>query len=185
MLGAAAVRLAEEFDTPVFPLRADKTPLTPHGFKDAVSDEDRIYSLFERHPDAALIGIATGGDARLLVLDIDQKNGKDGFRWSGLNSLPQTLTFETPSGGQHRYYRLPVGHTMRCSASGVCDGIDIRADGGYVAQGAPYKRVIDLPVADLGAAEIALLSRPRLITGQIANRRSIAGSDAARRVTRV
>ena len=182
MLADAAVRLAEEFGVPVFPLRGDKTPCTAHGFKDAVLGEDAIYALFEQHPNAALIGLATGGNARLVVIDIDRKNGKDGFQWGGLKSLPPTLAFETPSGGQHRYYRLPPGSPLRCSASVVFDGIDLRADGGYVAQGESYRRIVDLPVADLSEAEIALLSRPRPISGQIADLHSIASSDAARRV---
>ena len=181
-LAHSAAELADEFGAPVFPLRHDKTPCTAHGFKDAVATEEAIYELFERHQDAALIGIATGGDARLLVVDIDRKNGKNGFDWTGLRDLPETLTFQTPSGGQHRYYRLPPGSPLRCSASVVFDGIDLRADGGYVAQGAPYKRIVDLPVADLGEAEIRLLSRPRPLSGKIADLHSIAVSDAARRV---
>ena len=181
-LAADAVRYSEEFGAPVFPLRRDKTPCTAHGFKDAVLGEDAIYALFKQHPDAALIGLATGGNARLVVVDIDRKNGKDGFCWPGLEGLPHTLTFQTPSGGQHRYYRLPVGHTMRCSVGIVFDGIDIRADGGYVAQGAPYKRIIDEPIATLSEAEVALLSRPRPIAERIADLSCLATSDAAKRV---
>ena len=185
ILAEAAIRFAEEFGAPVFPLRRDKTPCTAHGFKDGVLGDDAIYALFGRHPDAALIGLATGGDARLVVVDVDRGNGKDGFCWPGLEALPQTLAFETPSGGQHRYYRLPPGSPMRCSASVVFDGIDLRADGGYVAQGDSYRRIVDLPVADLGEAEIALLTRPKPITGQIADLHSIAGSDAAQRVREI
>ena len=44
-LADTAVEYAEEFGA-VFPCKADKAPLTTHGFKDASDDPDIIYELF-------------------------------------------------------------------------------------------------------------------------------------------
>src|SRR5690348_8219772 len=53
----------------VFPCRADKTPATPRGFKDAVRQPDAIFGLWRSCP-GPLIGIATGEVSGVSVLDI-------------------------------------------------------------------------------------------------------------------
>ncbi len=162
-LADLAVKMAEELG-PVFPCAGDKSPLTAHGFKDASSDPDEIYSAFFAAPNAALIGIATG---EIVAVDIDRKNGKDGFRWPVLAELPLTRTQATPSGGEHRLYRLPPGRRLRGSLSGLFDGIDIKADGGYIATGPGYRWTNDEDIVTLTAAQCELLSRPtRLPTPQ-------------------
>ena len=136
---------------------ATSRPLTAHGFKDASSDPDKIYSAFSAAPNAALIGIATG---EIIAVDIDRKNGKDGFRWPALAELPLTRTQATPSGGEHRLYRLPPGRRLRGSLSGLFDGVDIKADGGYIATGPGYRWTNDEDIATLTEAQCDLLSRP-------------------------
>jgi hypothetical protein len=155
-LADLAVELAEDFG-PVFPCSVDKAPLTPHGFKDASDDPDKIYSAFSAAPSAALIGIATGD---IVAVDIDRKNGKNGFQWPVLAELPLTRTQATPSGGEHRLYRLPPGRRLRGSLSGLFDGIDIKADGGYIATGPGYRWTNDEDIATLSEAQCDLLSRP-------------------------
>ncbi|HET6497059.1 MAG TPA: bifunctional DNA primase/polymerase, partial [Thermoleophilia bacterium] len=44
---------------PVFPCKADKAPLTAHGYKDATTNENTIRAWWGRRPDAE-IGVATG-----------------------------------------------------------------------------------------------------------------------------
>ena len=72
-----ALRLAED-GYPVFPCKGDKTSACKRGFYDATTDPDKIRQLFAR-ADAELIGLPTGKASGLLVIDIDNKNGKNGL----------------------------------------------------------------------------------------------------------
>jgi len=133
-LSDLAIELSEEFG-PVFPLNAEKRPLTANGCYDASCDPEKISELFSKAPSAALIGIATGD---LIAIDIDRKGGKDGYQWSTLAELPFTRMQSTPSGGQHRFYRLPADRKLAGSLSSLYPGIDVKSDGGYVAHGPGY-----------------------------------------------
>ncbi|MGJ8609503.1 MAG: AAA family ATPase [Octadecabacter sp.] len=86
-----------------------------------------------KHPDA-LPGLPTGAASGIAVLDIDRKKDKDGFKAlkrAGLHKVAKSShTPDTPSGGQHVYFAHVDG--LRCSTSKVADGVDVRADGGYV-----------------------------------------------------
>ena len=127
-----ALTLAEK-GWPVFPCNPDKTPATAHGHKDASTDPAIITAWWTRSPDA-LIGIATGKESGLAVLDIDidASKGKDG--WKALQDAGKvpttTRTHATPRGGWHCFYRYREG--MRCSASKIAPGVDFRGDGGYI-----------------------------------------------------
>jgi hypothetical protein len=113
----------------VFPCRADKRPATPHGFKDAAGDPAAVRDLWFRYP-GALIGIATGTVSDLAVLDIDAKHGGADWWKAHKDRLPITRVIRTRSGGLHLWFRHGPG--LRCSASAIAPGIDVRADGGYV-----------------------------------------------------
>lgn len=117
----------------VFPCTADKRPLTCHGFQDASADPEQVGAWWGEWPHA-LIGIPTGQRTRLLVLDIDRKNGKDGYK--SLQALgfllPDTRTHRTMSGGEHRLFLLPEGASIKSSVNKLGPGLDIRADGGYI-----------------------------------------------------
>ena len=114
---------------PVFPLRpASKRPLSRRGFLDATLDPTLVSDWWRRRPDAG-IGIATGGTAGLLVLDIDPaKGGADSL--VGLGPVPPTVECLTGGGGRHFYFQHPGGEVR--SGVGLWPGIDLRADGGYV-----------------------------------------------------
>src|ERR1700730_19197531 len=57
--------------------RPGKHPMTTHGVNDATTDRGRIEAWWKESPDAN-IGIAAGGEAGILVLDIDPRNkGKE------------------------------------------------------------------------------------------------------------
>src|ERR1017187_3501630 len=61
----------------VFPLKPnDKVPMTSHGCKDATTDIDIIRQWWEATPNAN-IGIATGSESGLLILDNDAYKGGD------------------------------------------------------------------------------------------------------------
>ena len=63
---AAALDYAAD-DWPVFPVGSNKRPLTPHGFKDATTDERVIRKWWKRWPTA---GIATPTGDGIFVLDV-------------------------------------------------------------------------------------------------------------------
>lgn len=128
----------------VLPCSPDsKKPLTPHGFKDATIDADRVNELWSAHS-AAMIGIATGRDAGIFVLDIDvdEAAGRDGLSdlaelESRFHELPSGYRVRTPRGGLHLYFRYPAHLTVGSKVALVGpDGrrlsIDVRGDGGYV-----------------------------------------------------
>ena len=117
----------------VFPVRANKRPATPNGWKDATLNMGQIATWFGNREDMG-IGIATGPSG-LAVIDIDVKNGVDGYAtWEelcatyGYSELPDTPTVYTPSGGQHIYFKGKVA----CSAGKLGPGLDVRSIGGYV-----------------------------------------------------
>jgi len=81
------------------------------------------------------LGIATGADSGIWVLDIDPKGGglesmKNLVEAHG--SLPPTFVVQTGSGGYHYFFTLP-DFVIRNDQSGhVAPGIDIRGEGGQV-----------------------------------------------------
>lgn len=163
----------------VFPLAFNsKLP----AFKDqdwrklASNDPERVRRFYAEalteEPLDFNIGIATGES--LMVLDVDEKNGKAGSR--ALESLelrhgdlPETFTVGTASGGEHLYFRVPPGVYVPNSAGKLGDGLDIRGDGGYVVgpwsevDGRLYEVRKSLPIAPFPAAFIKLVSGPRPI----------------------
>ena len=132
-----ALKYAVVLGLPVFPLKPKgKTPLTRHGFKEATTNPKQISAWWDNEP-MANIGIATGGPAGLLVidLDVDEEKGIDGRetlrKWEGQHGkLPDhTWLAITGRGGYHYFYHDPFGSR---SGTGLYEGIDIRGDGGYI-----------------------------------------------------
>lgn len=111
-----------------------KNPRTAHGFKDATTDAGQIAAWAAQWPDA-LVDVPTGKASGLFVLDVDVKNGKDGFstlQAIGWN-LPATRTHRTKrGGGAHYLFRNPDGIPLKSSAGNMGDGLDTRGDGGYI-----------------------------------------------------
>lgn len=116
----------------IFPCRDNKSPYTAHGFKDATTDKIQIEKWWKEHPDA-LIGLPTGAQNGLLVVDCDEKHGKHGvaaFRVL-VGRDPETFTVTTPTGGKHYYYRWSSACPTN-SQDKLGYGIDVRSEGGYV-----------------------------------------------------
>ncbi|NDB68798.1 MAG: hypothetical protein EB015_12495, partial [Methylocystaceae bacterium] len=121
-------------------------PLEPNGKKPAIGDwpnmasrdTEIINGWFSNNLDRN-IGIYTGkygdGDQALIVIDVDNKNGKNGdqsllsLELEG-NELPQTLEQSTPSGGRHMVYLAPYACKQGVDVLG--EGLDIRSRGGYI-----------------------------------------------------
>lgn len=117
----------------VFPVKADKTPLTPRGYKDASRDQFQIQSWWDANPQA-LVGVATG-PSNIIVADIDVKKGKDGFKslQDKKLSLPPTFTYKTPSGGEHHvYYSTNANSIPQQTNLGELNGVDRQSGPSYV-----------------------------------------------------
>lgn len=121
----------------VFPLRPkDKRPATENGFKAATTNAQQIADWWDKHPDSN-IGIATGsmsGGLVVIDLDIDKEKGVNGYEslkeWQREHEeLPETWQSITGRGGYHLLFRDSATNKSR---TGLYEGVDIRADGGYI-----------------------------------------------------
>jgi hypothetical protein len=122
----------------------------------------------------ANIGIACGPASRLLVLDIDPRNGGDAsleVLEAELGVLPHTVQANTGGGGFHLFFRATFGHRLRGK---VGSGVDVKFAGGYVvappsihASGRAYawaagRSPSELPLAELPARWGGALQRDRI-----------------------
>lgn len=155
-----------------------KIPATPHGCKDASTDEDTVRAMWGDQP--YNIGLATGRASGVFVFDVDGSPPKDG----GLTGpealaelvdqhgpLPATLTVRTGSGA-HYYFKMPadvdLNNRARITVRGQKTALDVRADGGYVVvppsihpSGAAYQwEAGPREVADAPAWLIELVRKP-------------------------
>jgi hypothetical protein len=157
---AVALALASEGRS-CFPCAGNKRPTSPHGFLDASADPIALCELWSKCP-GQLVGVRTGNASGFDVLDLDRKHPQAAEWWTAhRDSIPVTRVHRTRSGGLHL---LPqhASH-LRCSASKIARGIDVRGDGGYV---------IWWPIAGLPALRAAPVapwpdwSRLRLLSRQ-------------------
>jgi hypothetical protein len=123
--------------------------------------EAEIWADFEAYPDAG-IGVATGEQSGFFVIDADVPDGHAANGVATLaeleerhGALPETLRAQSPSGGDHYYFKWPQGIELRNSASLIGPGVDCRASGGMIV--APptvrpgkgiYEWVSTAPIAD-------------------------------------
>ena len=125
----AALQLAEEYGYQVFPCNADKAPLTPHGFKDATSNREKIIEWWEQNPEA-LVGVPTGQVNKLYVIDVDP----DGMPWyeAHREGLTYWRIHRTRRQGVHLLYQIRPEQKYPNTASKIAPGVDTRGEGGYV-----------------------------------------------------
>lgn len=114
----------------VFPLRPrQKTPLTEHGCLDATRDKAQITEWWQRWP-TANVGIATGANSGLLVVDIDGEEGELALAELVAAHGPLPLVPEVRTGrGRHLYFAFD--ERVKNSAKRLAK-IDTRSTGGYV-----------------------------------------------------
>ncbi len=125
-LGEQAMHYAD-VGWPIFPLAPrGKSPLTSHGFKDAVADSEIVRSWWKRWPNAN-IGLWTRD---FTVLDVDPRHGGDesllDLTHSQHQSVMNTVSVVTGGGGAHYYFR---GSTKLKTAG---PGLDVKSVKGYV-----------------------------------------------------
>ncbi len=107
-----------------------KHPRSAKGFKDATVDPAVIQRWFRQWP-AAGIGIATGLSG-LVAIDIDPRNQGDktlAALEKEYGKLPRTPHHITGGDGDHHLFEKPQGD-FDCFVLG--QGIDVKADGGYI-----------------------------------------------------
>ena len=115
---------------PVFPCKADKSPLTVHGFKDASLDEAQIREWWTRWQNA-LVAISTG-PAHLCVVDWDDVLTYKAWR-AQHPEVMLTRIVVSPRCGVHSYYTTGDVIPSKTKAIKELPDTDIRATGGYAA----------------------------------------------------
>ncbi|MBX9625904.1 MAG: bifunctional DNA primase/polymerase, partial [Gemmataceae bacterium] len=112
--------------------RVGKHPMTGSGFKDATSEPGQVGRWWDQWPDAN-IGVATGPDSGIFVLDLDGPEAVAELEHleARHGELPATVMAHTGK-GSHRYFRWDTDRPVknRAKINGV--GIDVRGEGGYV-----------------------------------------------------
>ena len=106
-----------------------KVPACANGVSDATSDPAVVAEWWADKP--YNIGLSTNG---LVVIDVDSPTGD---KWLSdsvvkMQSLGAAPMAWTPNNGKHYFFRQPAGKAWRNTARKLADGVDTRANGGYV-----------------------------------------------------
>jgi hypothetical protein len=143
------------------------------GFLSATSSGDRIVNWWMGANSTCNVGIATGSRSGIWVLDVDTKDGHDGFgslsemcnRYG--DDVCETRTVETWSGGLHFYFRYPeqrvIGRRISAFKRIGLPHIDVCGDNGYVVgppsvvDGRSYRLLDDRPIAPTPVGLLAAL----------------------------
>lgn len=148
----------------VFPcVRDGKEPACTNGVNDATIDETQIRQWWSDDP-AYNLAVAPDS-ANSWILDSDPPLGADTLASLELEHglLPVTLTFQTPRGGTHYWFKGTAPSTVQK----LGPKLDTRGQGGYVlvppsiVQGKPYVRLIDAAIAESPGWFATLLARSR------------------------
>jgi hypothetical protein len=110
-----------------------KHPRTASGLREATASPAQVRQWWRRWT-GANVGIRTGEQSGLVVLDVDPDHGGvDSLRSliAQHGRLPPGLRVRTGSGGWHLYFAHP-GDSIPNSAGRLGPGLDVRGDGGYV-----------------------------------------------------
>ncbi len=114
-----------------------------------LTDPAWVHGFWTRFP-AWNIGLVTGHPSGFLVIDGDVKNGGTPVQmlaaWQNKYGvkIPEGPVVRTPSGGFHKYLKLPadVGHVP--TAKGWLPGVDFLADGAQVVAPPSWRNDIEL-----------------------------------------
>jgi hypothetical protein len=104
-----------------------------HGGLDATRDEATIRRWWSAHPEA-LPALMTGEASDIVALDIDTKNGRNGFdtlELLGVAVDPETPTAHTPHGGAHLLFAWP-GAAVPSSQDRLGPGLEVKGDGAWI-----------------------------------------------------
>jgi putative DNA primase/helicase len=130
-IAAGALQLAAR-GWRVIPLSGKKPLLTAWPQK-ATTDPNTILGFWAQYP-YANVGVVTGKESNLMVLDNDPRHGgNDSLRAleAKYGPLPETVQVITGSGGSHSYLQYP-GPDILNSSGLLAPGLDIKTEGGQV-----------------------------------------------------
>lgn len=106
--------------------RPGKHPRNSNGRTGATLDAALVRRWWKTWP-SANIGIATGNESGLLVLDQDDQYALDAVE------IPHTIESVTGRGGRHVLFSYPEDGARYITGTNiVAQGVDSRADGGYI-----------------------------------------------------
>lgn len=190
----AALIYAEKFNFQVLPLHSihkgkctcghikcsspGKHPILQHGVKDSTSNPEEIRALWTRYP-FANVGIRTGKESGIFVLDVDTK-GADGRETLAElerehGQLPNTVTVITGSQGLHYFFRYEEGIGNKVN---FAPSLDSRGDNGFVVaapsthvSGRRYEyelssHITDTPIAKAPQWLTSMLITPFMVMGE-------------------
>ncbi len=144
------------------------------------SNDPKQIEAWHRKWQACNWGIALA-KSRLIVVDVDEKEGKHGRdTYVDLDldhGFPDTLTVSTPSGGHHYYYQIPdddTEHKHRCALGKAGFGRDVDVPNyvlipGCRISGGTYTVERDIVVAETPAFFWSYIKeKPKAVVSQIA-----------------
>ena len=107
-----------------------KQPLIEGWITKATNKYEEALALFQPYTNCQ-IGVATGRGSGITVIDIDVKQGKNGFATlDALNiDIPPTVTQCTPTGGKHKFFKYT--DQLKNSVSTI-EAVDVRNNGGFI-----------------------------------------------------
>lgn len=145
-----AIRFTKEEDLPVLPLNGEKACRVK--FSERSKNTDIVRGWFNRETeDGSAVGLPTGYETRLIVVDCDVPKDKAGNRAAGETGdeqfrtlcarnkdVPSPVRQESPSGGIHYFYawRENVPSASKLVLGGVQTHIDTRSDQAYITMAA-------------------------------------------------
>lgn len=113
-----------------------------HGYKDATSDPEQVFEMFQAHPGADVEVLLEN----LIVLDVDRHETEhDGFTSLAQANidLPKTRTEATPNNGMHLFFSykgVPFNHLD------LLPGVEVRGDHIKIAPSQGYTLAINAPI---------------------------------------
>lgn len=124
----------------VFPVNhADRAPLTSRGFYEATCDDFELIATWftlDHNEATTEVGVWAGGSG-VIALDIDKKDGRDGFKSikDAGHKINETEHYTTASKGKHYIWQtdrldLTLGKNVTVGGEKL-DGVDVRAGGSY------------------------------------------------------
>ncbi len=149
-----------------------KAPAIAGGHKAASKDRAQVEAHFRANP-RLNYGIATGDPSGFVALDIDGPEGRATLAAlvAKQGPLPKTVKVMTPH-GVHYYFKAP-SHRIPNSVSRVGDGIDVRADGGYVVgPGSQTPNGVYKFALGQGPEEVEIKSLPPWLTEMVGAKRA-------------